>query len=113
MTGIPSLTQYIKSLKANQNVKPGTAFDYESINTQVLGLVIEKVTGMPLNEYMTKKLWSKIGAQSDAYFYRAKAQPDLPAFGCFCATLRDYGRFGLMMMNGEPFAAPELLAHRG
>jgi len=100
MTGVPSFTDYIKSLKAKPNVKPGTIYDYESINTQVLGLVIEKVTGMPLNEYMTKKLWSKIGAESDAYLYRAKAQTDQPAFGCFCATLRDYGRFGLMMMNG-------------
>ncbi len=100
ITGVPSFTDYIKALKANPTVEPGTVFDYESINTQVLGLVIEKVTGMPLNEYMTAKLWSKIGAESDAYLYRAKAQPDQPAFGCFCATLRDYGRFGLMMMNG-------------
>ena len=100
INGVPSFTNYIKSLRANPNVKPGTAFEYESINTQVLGLVIEKVTGLRLNEYMQAKMWSKIGAESDAYLYRAKAQPDQPAFGCFCATLRDYGRFGLMMMNG-------------
>lgn len=99
ITGVPSYTNYIKALKAKPNTKPGTVFDYESINTQVLGMVIEKVSGMPLNKYMQAKLWSKLGAQSDGFLYRAKAQPDLPAFGCFCATLRDYGRFGLMMMN--------------
>lgn len=49
---------------------------------------------------MQEKLWSKIGAESDAFIFRSKKQPNQGAYGCFCATLRDYGRFGLMMMNG-------------
>src|SRR5579871_6671417 len=40
--------------------KPGTAFHYQSINTQVLGLVLEKATGTPLNKYAEEKLWKKI-----------------------------------------------------
>lgn len=31
---------------------------------------------MPFNEYLQQKIWSKIGAQSDAFLYRAKAQRD-------------------------------------
>ena len=99
LTGVPSFYDYIKSLKANPNVKPGTVFDYQTVNTEVLGLIIEKVSGKRLNEYMQEKLWSKIGAESDAFIWRAKEQPDQGAYGCLCATLRDYGRFGLMMMN--------------
>ncbi len=79
--------------------QPGTKFHYQSINTQMLGLVLEKVTGMPLNKYAEEKLWKKIGAQSDAFFYESKHQPEICAFGCFNATLRDYARFGLMAMN--------------
>ncbi len=79
--------------------KPGTAFHYQSINTQVLGLVLEKATGTPLNKYAEEKLWKKIGAQSDAFFYESKNQPEICAFACFNATLRDYARFGLMAMN--------------
>jgi len=79
--------------------RPGTAFHYQSINTQMLGLVLEKVTGTPLNKYAEEKLWKKIGAQSDAFFYESKNQPEICAFGCFNATLRDYARFGLMAMN--------------
>jgi CubicO group peptidase (beta-lactamase class C family) len=100
LRGVPSFYDYIKEIKANPNVKPGTVFDYQTINTEVLGLVIEKATKIPLNEYMQMKLWSKIGAESDAFIFRAKKQPDQGAYGCFCATLRDYGRFGLLMMNG-------------
>lgn len=100
LRGKPSFLDYIKTLKADPKVKPGTVFDYQNVNTEVLGLAIETATGMPFNEYLQAKIWSKIGAQSDAYLYRAKEQTDQCAFGCFSATLRDYGRFGLMMMNG-------------
>jgi CubicO group peptidase (beta-lactamase class C family) len=82
-----------------QEQKPGTKFHYQSINTQILGLVLEKVTGTQLNKYAEEKLWKKIGAESDAYFYESKNQPEICAFGCFNATLRDYARFGLMAMN--------------
>jgi len=99
LTGVPSFTDLLKSLKANPKIQPGTLFDYENENSEMLGLVIEKTTGMPFNEYLQQKIWSKIGAESDAFLYRAKAQKDQCAFGCLSATLRDYARFGLMMMN--------------
>jgi hypothetical protein len=100
VSGVPSFSDYLKSLQAKPDVEPGTVFDYETVNTEVLGLVIEKATGQRLNEYMQEKIWGKIGAQSDAFLFRAQAQPDQGAYGSFCCTLRDYGRFGLMMMNG-------------
>ena len=100
ISGKPSFTDFLRALKGKPDVKPGTVLDYESVNTEVLGLVLEKATGTPYNAYLQEKIWSKIGAQSDAYIYRAQAQPDQCAFGCLSATLRDYARFGLMIMNG-------------
>ena len=70
------------------------------MNTQVLGLLLETVTGKRLNKYAQEKLWKKIGAQSDAFFYESKKQPDTCAFACLNATARDYGRIGLMMLRG-------------
>ena len=58
MTGVPSFTDYIKSLKAKPNIEPGSVFDYESINTQVLGLVIEKATRMPLTVLSNRRVFS-------------------------------------------------------
>ena len=100
LTGAPSFMDLLKSVKPKLNVEPGNVFDYENENPAALGFVIEKVTGTSYSECLEQKIWSKIGAQSDAFLYRAKAQPDQSAFGCLSATLRDYGRFGLMMMNG-------------
>ncbi|HTS47769.1 MAG TPA: serine hydrolase [Bryobacteraceae bacterium] len=89
---------------------PGTAFHYQSINTQVLGEILEKATGTPLNKYAEEKLWKKIGTQSDAFFYESKNQPEICAFGCFNATLRDYARFGLMAMNYGQLAGTRVVS---
>jgi CubicO group peptidase (beta-lactamase class C family) len=79
--------------------KPGIQFHYQSINTQILAEILEKVTGAPLNKYAEQRLWKKIGAQSDAFIYESEKQPEVCAFGCFNATLRDYARVGLMAMH--------------
>jgi len=96
--GDESFQDLVGSMKSKQ--RPGTAFEYQSINTEVLGLVLEAATGQPLNQYAEQKLWQKIGAQSDAFFYRGAKQINTCAFGCLNAALRDYGRFGLMVMHG-------------
>ena len=97
--GKPTFKEFVVSMKPT-DTKPGTKFNYQSVNTQVLGLLLEKVTGERLNQYAEEKLWKKIGAQSDAFFYESKSQPDICAFACFNATIRDYARVGLMMMRG-------------
>ena len=99
ITGKPSFQDFAKSVKPT-STQPGTVFNYQSVNTQVLGLLLEAVTGKRLNEYAEEKLWKKIGAEQDAFFYEAKTQPDTCAFACFNATARDYARVGLMMMRG-------------
>jgi CubicO group peptidase (beta-lactamase class C family) len=99
LTGNPSFKDYAQSMQPT-NIPPGTRFEYQSVNSQVLGLLLEEVTGKRLNEYAQEKLWRKIGAQSDAFFYESKKQPDTCAFACFNATLRDYARVGLMMLQG-------------
>jgi CubicO group peptidase (beta-lactamase class C family) len=99
LTGNPSFKNYVQSIQPT-NIPPGTKFEYQSVNTQVLGLLLEKVTGKRLNAYAQEKLWRKIGAQTDAFFYESRKQPDTCAFACFNATARDYARVGLMMLQG-------------
>ena len=99
LTGDPTFKDFAASIGSTAT-KPGTQFNYQSVNTQVLGLLLEQVTRKRLNQYAEEKLWKKIGAQSDAFFYRAQKQPDTCAFACFDATVRDYARIGLMMMRG-------------
>lgn len=107
--GAESLSTYLTKLKAKTDVKPGTVFDYESVNSQVLGMLLERVTGMSLSEYTQEKIWQKIGAERDAFLFRSAKQPEQCAFGCLAATLRDYARFGLMMMNKGSLAGKRVV----
>jgi len=98
LTGNPSFKDFAASI-GPATTKPGSAFQYQSVNSQVLGLLLEQVTGEPLNRWAEDRVWKKLGAEQDAFFYESKKQPDTCAFACFNATLRDYGRVGLMMLN--------------
>jgi CubicO group peptidase (beta-lactamase class C family) len=97
-TGTPSFAEFAASLRSEG--RPGTTFHYQSVNTQVLALVLEAATRMPLHTYAEEKLWKKIGSESRAYFLTGQKQAGICAYGCFYATLRDYARFGLMAMRG-------------
>ena len=77
----------------------GATFQYCSANTDVLAWLLERVTGRRYAQLLTDDLWSRIGAESDAY-----ATVDASGFpmanGGVCTTLRDLARFGRMMLDG-------------
>jgi CubicO group peptidase (beta-lactamase class C family) len=96
--GEPSFHDLALSIKAK--VKPGTKFEYQTINTQVLGMTLEAATGQTLNHYAEEKLWSKIGPEGDAFLFRSTRQAQMCAGSALNVRLRDYARFGLMAMYG-------------
>lgn len=85
-----------------RNVRPegshGDAFHYKTINTDALGWIISRVTGMEVTELLSERIWSRIGAEQDAYMtVDGKGTPF--AGGGLSAGLRDLGRIGLLMLN--------------
>ncbi len=76
----------------------GGPFNYRSVEADVLAWVMERAAGQPLAELLSTRIWQKIGAERDAYFTVDAAGTAL-ADGGFNATLRDYARFGLMMLD--------------
>jgi CubicO group peptidase (beta-lactamase class C family) len=92
-----SMWEQILSLKV-QVAEHGTRFDYRSIETDVLAFVMQKASGKGLAQLVSDELWSKIGAENDAFFTVDPAGYAL-ADGGFSATLRDFARFGLLNLN--------------
>jgi CubicO group peptidase (beta-lactamase class C family) len=76
----------------------GTAFDYRSIETDVMAFCLERVTGKRLPQLVSEEVWQKIGAEESGCFTVDPAGYAL-ADGGFNACLRDYGRFGLMILD--------------
>ncbi|MDH5293329.1 MAG: serine hydrolase [Acidimicrobiia bacterium] len=44
---------------------PGVVFDYNDWDVILLGLVLERATGMPVADYMAARLWQPMGAEAD------------------------------------------------
>ncbi|TDQ19303.1 hypothetical protein DFQ04_1124 [Algoriphagus boseongensis] len=83
-------------LRSMKKVKPGhSAFEYNSINTFVLELIVNEVSGKMLNEFFGERVWRKIGAQNDALVGVTKYGLG-NGWGFVNTTLRDMGRFAML-----------------
>lgn len=82
--------------------KPGGVFNYATLDTSVLGCILERAVGKTGAEYMSEKLWKPAGMETDAYWIMDG--PDSVGrefYGAgLNATARDHARFGLMFLNG-------------
>jgi CubicO group peptidase (beta-lactamase class C family) len=85
--------------KYNKRDKPpGTRFNYASVETEVLGLVVSHAVHMPLAVYASSRIWQKMGMEQDASWGRDPTGEAI-AYCCFSATLRDWARLGLMLAH--------------
>lgn len=79
----------------------GRVFTYKSVNTEVVGWLIARVTGQRPHEVLSERIWSKLGAEHDAHIVIDAAGSPFTAGG-LSLTLRDMARFGEMMrLNGR------------
>lgn len=84
----------------------GEAFEYRSIETDVLAFTMERVTGRRLAQLVSEELWQKLGCEESGCFTVDPAGYAL-ADGGFNATLRDYARFGQMILDKGAGIVPE------
>lgn len=80
---------------------PGTQFQYKTIDTAVLGWLVERVTGGSVAAYTARCLWEPLGAEADGFYIMDGAPGTGREFSGagFNATLRDFARFGQMMLD--------------
>jgi len=81
---------------------PGEKYNYNTLETCLLGWLVENATKMRMTKYFEQCLWQPAGME-----FKASWMLDGPesigremAGGMLAASLRDYGRYGLMMANG-------------
>lgn len=116
--------------------EPGTVWDY-SLSIDVLGLIIEAVSGQPLAAFLSERLWQPLGMVDTAFSVpddkkeryagafandpvTGKPQSVLHARtgkplkfdcggGCLASTASDYIRFSQMLLNGGELDGKRLL----
>ena len=94
-----SMRDFSKTLTRER--EPGTYMHYVSINTQVLGFLLQEVTNKSISQYLHDKIWNPLGMEDSAYFILDDVKDEF-ALGGLNATLRDYAKFGLLyLQNGR------------
>ncbi len=79
----------------------GKTFKYSSGDTEILGLALQKAVKMPLSQYIDQKIWKKIGAERDAYWFVDK-KGNQKSFCCFHSNAKDFARLAkLVLQNGK------------
>ncbi len=82
--------------------EPGVKYNYNTLETCILGWLVETTTRQRMTKYFEQRLWQPAGMEFEASWVIDGPQ-DIGremAGGMLAASLRDYGRFGLMMLNG-------------
>jgi CubicO group peptidase (beta-lactamase class C family) len=81
--------------------EPGKVFEYQSIPTQVLAMILEKVTNKKIDVLLAENLWEPLGNESDA-LWSVDKNGNVKSFCCISANALDYAKLGrLYLKNGN------------
>ena len=99
---VQNVTRFVDAARTIPRIhKPGEVFAYKTLDTAVLGWLVERVAGTNVANYMAAKLWEPLGVESPGFFI----MDGPPGVGReftgagFNATARDYARLGLMLLH--------------
>jgi CubicO group peptidase (beta-lactamase class C family) len=105
-TGPKTYYEYLPTVK--KKGVHGESFGYKTVNSDVLGWIISRVTGKTVAEVLSEKIWRKIGAEQDGYFSVDVIGTPF-AGGGFNVGLRDMARFGQLILNNGKVGKQQII----
>ncbi|MFI5770583.1 serine hydrolase domain-containing protein [Streptomyces sp. NPDC051658] len=105
-SGPTSIREHLTTARAT--AAPGTGFRYENGNVEALAEILRRVTGTTTSALLSDMIWSRLGADEDAY-YVLDSEGAEAACGGFSATARDVARLGEMIRCGGAVADRQII----
>jgi CubicO group peptidase (beta-lactamase class C family) len=103
-----NLERYAYKLKVNKT--PGTEYYYNSANTLILAMILEKVTGRKLTDYFEERIWTRIGTSyPSTWNYDSEKHGMVKAFCCTNAAAIDFAKFGRLYLNGGNWEGEQII----
>lgn len=78
---------------------PGVYWEYRSGDTQVLGLIVEKVFGKSITDLVSERFAEPMGMEATGLWLLDGNQKHEKSFCCYNGITRDYARFGQLILN--------------
>lgn len=99
------------AIKYKREHQPGTKFNYNTAESQILLELIRRVSGMDAADYLSQTLWQPLGMEFDgAWVIDAAGQDGAEIGGAFYnAALRDWARFGWFIEQGGVWNGEQIL----
>lgn len=86
-------------------------FDYKSVNTQLLALIVEQATGKKIQDYMMEKLWHPLGMETTATWnIDSKQHKVARAFCCINTTTKDFAKLGSLFLHKGEWNGQQIIA---
>ncbi|MCX2720609.1 serine hydrolase domain-containing protein [Lentiprolixibacter aurantiacus] len=102
-------TNYYDYLKTVQKEgRHGEVFGYKTVNTDVMGWIVSRVSGKSIPELLSDRIWKPLGTHFDGYFQIDGAGIAF-AGGGFSANMRDMAMFGEMVRKKGKFNKKQIL----
>lgn len=98
--------EYLKTVK--KSGEHGKAFGYKTVNADVLGWIISKISNQSVAQLLQEKIWKPLGMEQDAY-YQVDGVGTPFAGGGLNAGLRDLARFGELIRNKGMWKGKQLI----
>jgi CubicO group peptidase (beta-lactamase class C family) len=106
--GLNPVVAYMRTLPRAH--APGTVFNYNTGETDLVGILLARAVGKGLAEYASEKIWKPYGMEAEGLWVTDPG--GLERGGCCMSmTLRDYGRIGQFVLDdgvidGRPVLPP-------
>ena len=78
--------------------EPGSSFSHNNVNTQLLGIILHRATGVRFDRYLAEKLWRPLGAQRGA-LRKDTNYGNVISYCCFLSAPSDWIRVSHLLMN--------------
>lgn len=88
---------------------PGETWQYVSIDTHVLGMVIRGATGRSVTDLLTEKVIAPLGLEQDGYYVTDGAGVAF-VLGGLNFTTRDFARFGQMVLQNGEYSGSQIVS---
>lgn len=106
-----NLKRYLRHLKVKE--EPGKKYDYVSVSSLLLSLIIEKATGMKISDYLQEKIWKPLGMEFySTWSTDSKKHEVIKAFCCLNARTRDFAKFGRLYLNNGNWNGKQIISEK-
>lgn len=100
------------TLQYEAEKEPETIWKYSGGNTILMSVIVQRVSGQNLSEFISTHFWKPIGASQPAIWNLDKENGIEKAYCCFYSNAADFARLGQLILDSGKYNGNEILSSK-